>query len=227
MNAACGSCGKPDARSKCSRCQEVHYCSVECQRKAWPTHRAVCVAPDLRAMAKAIEIALLGRSSPVIDATLRRLIETLDITGEMDRSAKGLVTAVLDIAYLPPVVAVSPVQFVAFFPMMCAGVYESHAAALASLVPLCEAAQAERPLPKLLPNQLSAGLNHGSSPPWFSEWAMLAPVWCRFSEEMRPGAVGLQPEDFKRLRKNRREAIDPNLQLVDLKPVPRIVRFGD
>ena len=27
---------------KCSRCHEVFYCSVECQKKDWPTHKQVC-----------------------------------------------------------------------------------------------------------------------------------------------------------------------------------------
>lgn len=29
---------------RCSRCESVHYCGQECQRKHWPSHRAVCTA---------------------------------------------------------------------------------------------------------------------------------------------------------------------------------------
>ena len=35
----CAMCGKADVRTKCSRCKSVYYCSVECQRMAWPSHR--------------------------------------------------------------------------------------------------------------------------------------------------------------------------------------------
>lgn len=43
----CRSCGKTSmkhggALKKCSRCQEVQYCSVECQKKDWKTHRMEC-----------------------------------------------------------------------------------------------------------------------------------------------------------------------------------------
>jgi len=50
----CGNCGKPEIVSfledgtasgkfkVCSRCKEPHYCSVECQRAAWPSHKPNC-----------------------------------------------------------------------------------------------------------------------------------------------------------------------------------------
>lgn len=42
----CGSCKKGNVTlSKCSRCKSVAYCSVACQKAAWPTHKATCKAP--------------------------------------------------------------------------------------------------------------------------------------------------------------------------------------
>lgn len=43
----CRSCGKTStadggALKKCSRCHEVKYCSAQCQKKDWKTHRAEC-----------------------------------------------------------------------------------------------------------------------------------------------------------------------------------------
>lgn len=39
----CASCGKP-ASLRCARCKKVHYCSKECQKADWPSHKRVCVA---------------------------------------------------------------------------------------------------------------------------------------------------------------------------------------
>ena len=37
----CNSCGKK-AEKRCSTCGDVFYCSVECQRSDWSTHKKVC-----------------------------------------------------------------------------------------------------------------------------------------------------------------------------------------
>lgn len=37
----CLVCGHGHA-TRCSQCMSVYFCGPECQRKAWPTHRAVC-----------------------------------------------------------------------------------------------------------------------------------------------------------------------------------------
>ena len=37
----CGQCGQKSS-SCCSRCQLVSYCSRECQKKDWKTHKKVC-----------------------------------------------------------------------------------------------------------------------------------------------------------------------------------------
>lgn len=37
----CSVCTKPSAL-RCSRCLGAQYCSVDCQKKAWPTHKVTC-----------------------------------------------------------------------------------------------------------------------------------------------------------------------------------------
>jgi hypothetical protein len=38
----CASCNKTGPWRLCSRCKKVYYCSVECQKKNWPTHKLDC-----------------------------------------------------------------------------------------------------------------------------------------------------------------------------------------
>ena len=41
--SCCSYCGKQDIRMKlCARCKSVSYCSAECQRSAWSTHKLSC-----------------------------------------------------------------------------------------------------------------------------------------------------------------------------------------
>ncbi len=44
--AACANCGSPEHLKTCSRCHLKRYCSVECQRAAWPTHKPECKPRD-------------------------------------------------------------------------------------------------------------------------------------------------------------------------------------
>ncbi|KAJ6632557.1 hypothetical protein B0H10DRAFT_2427203 [Mycena sp. CBHHK59/15] len=40
---SCNACGKPSPSLKnCSKCRVARYCSVECQKKEWPTHKKAC-----------------------------------------------------------------------------------------------------------------------------------------------------------------------------------------
>ena len=41
----CARCGKP-AEKICSRCKGVRYCSQECQKKDWPSHRGGCSSKE-------------------------------------------------------------------------------------------------------------------------------------------------------------------------------------
>jgi len=51
----CLTCGKYDGKMlRCSRCESVCFCSVECQRVAWKTHKSDCA---LLARAKKIKVA--------------------------------------------------------------------------------------------------------------------------------------------------------------------------
>eukprot|EP00934_Nitzschia_sp_Nitz4_P003371 Nitzschia sp. Nitz4//scaffold77_size91520//10412//10843//NITZ4_004878-RA/size91520-processed-gene-0.105-mRNA-1//-1//CDS//3329557955//3361//frame0 len=37
----CPVCGQ-DAQKRCSRCNHIWYCSVECQKKHWKKHKPIC-----------------------------------------------------------------------------------------------------------------------------------------------------------------------------------------
>jgi hypothetical protein len=41
---AAAGCASEEASSVCARCQEVRYCSRECQRTDWRAHKPVCTA---------------------------------------------------------------------------------------------------------------------------------------------------------------------------------------
>ena len=41
-SVACAHCGAEDAKKKCSACKQCYYCSVDCQRAAWPAHKKIC-----------------------------------------------------------------------------------------------------------------------------------------------------------------------------------------
>ena len=41
---AAAGCASEEASSVCARCQEVRYCSRECQRTDWKAHKPVCTA---------------------------------------------------------------------------------------------------------------------------------------------------------------------------------------
>lgn len=38
----CNQCNKENASSQCGACKNVSYCSKECQRENWATHKQVC-----------------------------------------------------------------------------------------------------------------------------------------------------------------------------------------
>ena len=42
VEKVCAVCKTTGELQRCSRCKKVHYCSVACQRKAWPVHKKVC-----------------------------------------------------------------------------------------------------------------------------------------------------------------------------------------
>jgi len=48
-SAECQVCGKRAGAtirlSTCTRCKAAKYCSVLCQKKAWPAHKSVCIRP--------------------------------------------------------------------------------------------------------------------------------------------------------------------------------------
>jgi len=42
----CRVCAKDDAAFMCSKCRKVRYCSAECQKLNWPTHKDSCNLKD-------------------------------------------------------------------------------------------------------------------------------------------------------------------------------------
>ncbi len=45
VRGACDTCGKDEGkRLACGRCRIAQYCSPDCQKKAWPSHRHICVS---------------------------------------------------------------------------------------------------------------------------------------------------------------------------------------
>ena len=42
--ARCAKCGKGHGGMRCSRCRKITYCSTECQRQDWKSHKAKCAA---------------------------------------------------------------------------------------------------------------------------------------------------------------------------------------
>ena len=42
LQLLCVVCDEQDGTSRCGKCQREPYCSVECQRAAWPKHKLVC-----------------------------------------------------------------------------------------------------------------------------------------------------------------------------------------
>eukprot|EP01102_Stenamoeba_stenopodia_P012147 TRINITY_DN3799_c0_g1_i1.p1 TRINITY_DN3799_c0_g1~~TRINITY_DN3799_c0_g1_i1.p1 ORF type:complete len:202 (+),score=25.11 TRINITY_DN3799_c0_g1_i1:690-1295(+) len=42
VDLRCDYCGSTKDLKLCGVCKQVRYCSVECQRKGWATHKAVC-----------------------------------------------------------------------------------------------------------------------------------------------------------------------------------------
>lgn len=46
----CSLCRKPSARSRCSKCKSVLYCSTSCQKSDWPVHSIFCKLAPLPAL---------------------------------------------------------------------------------------------------------------------------------------------------------------------------------
>lgn len=49
MDVVCQNCGETGASSRCSLCKEVYYCSRQCQRTHWPSHKLDCKSEQAQA----------------------------------------------------------------------------------------------------------------------------------------------------------------------------------
>ncbi|KAH9827212.1 hypothetical protein Tdes44962_MAKER03022 [Teratosphaeria destructans] len=52
-NLSCGRCHRPQAHLSgplqlCSRCRSIRYCSRDCQRRDWPSHKPQCQTGTVR-----------------------------------------------------------------------------------------------------------------------------------------------------------------------------------
>jgi len=78
----CMTCGKYDCKLlKCSRCNSVCFCSVECQKVAWKTHKSDCarLAADLK----------LKRGEKASDSNVDSLTKDMSQIGEAPVSGEG------------------------------------------------------------------------------------------------------------------------------------------
>lgn len=65
MPNPCKVCGKEDSK-KCGQCHRVYYCSVQCQKKDWKSHKATC---SPRQPAETQNPLLRVRDKPMQDKT--------------------------------------------------------------------------------------------------------------------------------------------------------------
>ena len=64
----CALCGKGGAQSKCGDCRQVSYCSRDCQKAHWKTHKSVCTkACVIVHRGKIIDVATLSGPRDHID----------------------------------------------------------------------------------------------------------------------------------------------------------------
>lgn len=62
----CACCHKVDSTLRCASCRCVYYCSKQCQRKHWPTHKKVCKTVSAPSNELALQVAKhINSSTPL------------------------------------------------------------------------------------------------------------------------------------------------------------------
>uniref|UniRef100_A0A6U2IU73 MYND-type domain-containing protein n=2 Tax=Hemiselmis andersenii TaxID=464988 RepID=A0A6U2IU73_HEMAN len=91
MSTACGECGvKKNVMKLCTRCKAVYYCSVECQRKSWGTHKKDCASaptpggPDEAAKPKGAAVTGQTKKQHVSSRAVPGVCRECDGSGTVD-----------------------------------------------------------------------------------------------------------------------------------------------
>jgi len=81
---ACHQCGPTDKKlSRCARCHLALYCSVDCQRAAWPTHKPVCLIQEKPTSVETSSTTQSEEKTQTIDEQLIQLFRSSSKTQKL------------------------------------------------------------------------------------------------------------------------------------------------
>eukprot|EP00573_Skeletonema_grethae_P008453 CAMPEP_0201696740 /NCGR_PEP_ID=MMETSP0578-20130828/8304_1 /ASSEMBLY_ACC=CAM_ASM_000663 /TAXON_ID=267565 /ORGANISM="Skeletonema grethea, Strain CCMP 1804" /LENGTH=523 /DNA_ID=CAMNT_0048182769 /DNA_START=109 /DNA_END=1680 /DNA_ORIENTATION=- len=87
----CAVCGKSGSIKICTRCRDVHYCSIECQKIQWPKHKLECKPNYWRETIGAIDRsiedeALAPHEVKMMKLKLKCIVGSVNNTEPLDKS---------------------------------------------------------------------------------------------------------------------------------------------